>query len=161
MATVLLGINAAGMRRMSVAHFAQIGHDGCPSQSTHSGEHLGCTEHNAHHGVRTMRQDERGHEDPQSDLTLEIASELWFGGSFALEVDRVPHQRLVDVRWAAQQAGRLLGVRAKVKVIGPFSKTDPTVSVIITFENSDGRARTRAEDGLEALLRSVAEQRRW
>ena len=107
-----------------------------------------------------MRSEDSGHEDPLWGLTLEIASKLWFDGRYAFEMDPLPHQRLVNVHWAALRAGRLLGVRAKVKMIGPFSRTDPTVRVTITFDDPDRRGKARAQEGLEALLRPVAEQRR-
>lgn len=103
-----------------------------------------------------MRADDTGHEDPQWALTLEIASKLWFEGRCTLEVVPTPHQRVVDVHWAALQAGRLLGVRARVRVVAPFDRAHPTVTMEIVFDDLDGRARVRAEEGLEKLLRAVS-----
>ena len=100
------------------------------------------------------------HGDPRWDLTLEIASRLWFYGEYAFQVAPNPQQELVDLHWAALQAGRLLGGRAKVKVARPFFGADPTVTVTITFADPDGRARARAQDGVDALLRSVQEHLR-
>lgn len=105
-----------------------------------------------------MRSETGMSEDPQWDLTLEIASKLWFYGEYVFDMDPLPSQRLVNVRWAALQAGRLLGVRAEVDVTGPFSSTDPTVTVTVTFADPGGRGRARAHEGFEALLRSVREQ---
>ena len=105
-----------------------------------------------------MRSEITRHDDPQWDLALDIASKLWFYGEHTIDMDPRPHQRLVNVRWAALQAGRLLGVRAKTTVTGPFSRTDPTVRVTITFHDPDGRNRARAQDGFDALLRCMREQ---
>jgi hypothetical protein len=107
-------------------------------------------------GWRAMRSE--SNDDPQWDLVLEIASKLWYYGEYTVALDPSPHQRLIDIHWAALQAGRLLGVRAKVRVTGPFSQTDPLVSVNITFEDAAGRARSRAQDGFERLLREVRQQ---
>lgn len=105
-----------------------------------------------------MRDQMIAPKDHQWDLTLEIASALWFRGECVLLVDPHPLQQLVDVRWAALQAGRLLGVRAKVEVSEPASARCPIVTATITFDDLDGRGRTRAQAGLEALLRSVRTQ---
>jgi hypothetical protein len=107
-----------------------------------------------------MRNETGRPDDPLWVLTLEIASKLWFYGEYVFDLDPHPHQRLVNVRWAALQAGRLLGVRAKTTVTGPLSRTDPTVTVTITFDDPDGRTRVRAQEGFDALLRSVREQHR-
>lgn len=102
-----------------------------------------------------MRDDRTAPKDPQWDLALEIASALWLHGECVLLVDPHPRQSLVDVRWAALQAGRLLGVRAKVNVAEPDGSGLPLLTATITFVDPGGRGRTRAQEGLEALLRSV------
>lgn len=113
-------------------------------------------EHNSGHGGDAMHRETD--DDPQWDLVLEIASKLWYYGEHLFVVNPSPHQQLVDVHWAALQAGRLLGVRAKVTVSEPFSKTDPRVTVTITFEDPTGRVRSRAEEGFERLLHEVRQQ---
>lgn len=102
-----------------------------------------------------MRADAPEQDDPQWALTLEIASRLWLLGSCTLEVAASPYQQVVNAHWAALQAGRLLGVRSKVKVIPPLDPKQPTVTVAITFDDLGGRGKIRAEEGLEKLLRSV------
>jgi len=113
-------------------------------------------EHNSGHGGGTMHRETD--DDPQWDLVLEIASKLWYYGEHLFVVYPSPHHRLVDLQWAALQAGRLLGVRAKVKVSCPFSETDPRVTLTITFEDPTGRVRSRAQDGFERLLHEVRQQ---
>jgi hypothetical protein len=88
---------------------------------------------------------------------LEIAGKLWLHGECVVEIDPRPTQRLVDLQWAAHQAGRIIGVRTKLE-IGPFGRTDPTVTVTITYEDPDGHSLIRAQDRLDALLRSVRQQ---
>lgn len=107
-----------------------------------------------------MRADAPEQQDPQWALTLEIASKLWFLGSCTLEVVPSPFQQVVNVHWAALQAGRLLGVRTRVRVIFPLDPKHPTVTVAITFDDLDGRGKIRAEEGVEKLLRSVAQSDR-
>jgi hypothetical protein len=128
--------------------------------STRTGHKRRLVEHNSGHGVTDMRSESNEHTDPQWELTLEIASKLWYYGQYTFDLDPSPQQRLVDVHWAALQAGRLLGVRAKINVSAPSSKTEPTVTVTIAFDDSDGRSRARAQEGFETLLRSVHEQYR-
>lgn len=107
-----------------------------------------------------MRNELAGPADPQWDLALEIASALWLHGECVLYVDPHPIQPLVDVRWAAMQAGRLLGVRAEVEVAEPGSVALPMLRATITFSDPSGRGRVRAQEGLEALLRRVRAQQR-
>jgi len=95
--------------------------------------------------------------DPYWNMVLEFAGKLWLYGEHVVEIDPRPTQRLVDLQWAARQAGRIIGVRTKLD-IGPFAQSDPTVTVTITYVDPDGRALIRAQDGLDALLRSVRRQ---
>ena len=98
------------------------------------------------------------YDDPQWELTLEIASKLWFYGEHTIVLHPRPHQRLVNIQWAALQAGRLFDVRAKASVSAPFSKTDPRVAVKITFTDPTGQAMERAQERFDHLLRSVRER---
>jgi len=93
--------------------------------------------------------------DRQWDLAIDIASELWLYGEYVAELDPLPAQRLVDIRWAALEAGRLLGARAKVRVTETRRKPDPRVTVSVRYVDPNGRSLQRAQEGLDALLRSV------
>jgi hypothetical protein len=96
-------------------------------------------------------------EDPHWDLALTIAGKLWLYGEHVIEIDPVPTQGLVDLQWAARQAGRLIGVRTELE-IEPVGLPSPEVLVRITYSDPDGRGLIRAQDGLDALVRSVREQ---
>ena len=52
-------------------------------------------------------------------------------GEFVVELDPMPIQRMVDLRWAAHQAGRILGVKVRVEV-GPRTLSNPVVRVRIS-----------------------------
>lgn len=103
-----------------------------------------------------MRDESTERSDPQWDLTLEIASKLWYEGEYSFTTSPESQQRLVDVHWAALQAGRLLEVRARVRVRGP-SKHNQVTMVTVTYDDQGGRIRARAQDGIERLLDSVRE----
>jgi len=95
--------------------------------------------------------------DHQWDLALDIASELWLYGEYVVEMDPIPAQRVVDVRWAALQASRLLGDRAKIRVTEMRWGKDPRITMSVRFIDPHGRGLQRAQEGLDALLRSVQE----
>ena len=95
--------------------------------------------------------------DPQWDLAIEIAAKLWLDGQFVIELDPVPTQRFVDLQWAARQAGRALGGRARVRMSRPHGPRNPTVTVTVTYVESPGRGLRGAEQGLEAMMRHVLE----
>lgn len=97
--------------------------------------------------------------DPQWDQVIEIAAKLWIDGEWAIELDPLPTQRLVDLQWAARQAGRVLGGRANIRVrpLTPMDPMDRRVAVAVTYVDPTGRALLRAEEGLEALMRHVLE----
>jgi hypothetical protein len=93
--------------------------------------------------------------DPQWDLAIEIAAKLWIDGQFVAELHPLPAQRLVDLQWAARQAGRVLGGRATVQTSHSRDAKDPTITVTVTYVDSTGQGLKRAEEGLEALMRQV------
>lgn len=93
--------------------------------------------------------------DRQWDLAIDIASELWLYGEYVVELDPLPAQRLVDIRWAALEAGHLLGARAEIRVTQTRREPDPRVTVSVRFVDPHGRSLQRAQEGLDALLRSV------
>jgi hypothetical protein len=93
--------------------------------------------------------------DPHWDRVVEIASKLWIDGLYVAELDPCPTQRFVDLQWAAHQAGRVLGGRAKIETSGPRGPEDRTVIVTVRYVDPDGRGLQRAEEGIEKLLRHV------
>lgn len=93
--------------------------------------------------------------DPHWDRVVEIASKLWINGEYVVELHRPETQRLVDLQWAAHQAGRVLGGRAKVETSSSRTPEDPITRLTVTYVDSDGRGLKRAEEGLENLLRHV------
>jgi hypothetical protein len=114
-------------------------------------------------GVMTMRSvsreptedDSEPGGDRRRDLAIEIASELWLYGEYVVELDPMPAQRFVDVRWAALEAGHLLGARAEIRVTEVRRKPDSLVRVSVRYIDPSGRSLKRAQDGLDSLLRSV------
>ena len=97
----------------------------------------------------------RSSEDPHWDRVVEIASKIWTDGLYVVELDPSLTQRFVDLQWAAHQAGRVLGGRAKIETSGPRGPRDPTVTVTVRYVDPDGKGLRRAEEGLEELLRKV------
>ena len=93
--------------------------------------------------------------DPQWDFALAIRTALELHGHFEAEVDERDAQAVVDLHWAARQAGRLLGVRVKVELGAPVGAVDYIVSATVVLVDDDGAGRARAERGLELLVRSV------
>jgi hypothetical protein len=95
--------------------------------------------------------------DPQWDLAVEIAAKLWLDGQFVIELDPIPTQRFVDLQWAARQAGRALGGRARVRMSRPRGPKDPKVTVTVTYVDLPGRGLRDGEQRLEAMMRQVLE----
>jgi hypothetical protein len=104
-----------------------------------------------------MREQAAHPHDPHWDLTLEIAGKLWLYGEHVLEIDAHPTQKVVDLQWAARQAGRLIGVRTHLDV-SRTGGTPPRLIVRVTYDDPDGQGLVRAQDGLDALVRSVQAQ---
>jgi hypothetical protein len=95
--------------------------------------------------------------DPQWDFALLIRGALDSSGSYSTEVDTRDAQSLVDLRWAALQAGRLLGVRVKVDVRDTDGQAGPIATATVhRLEPPDPETDT-ATPGLEKLLRCVME----
>lgn len=93
--------------------------------------------------------------DPQWDFTLLIRAALETAREYAVEVDTRDAQALVDVRWAARQAGRLMGATVKVDLSSPYGHADSIVTATVRRIESDGPERLIAEEGLQRLLASV------
>ena len=94
-------------------------------------------------------------DDPHWDRVVEIASRLWLDGFYVLELEPTPAQRLVDLQWAAHQAGRVLGVRAKIEIDDRRGPERPTVTVTVRYVDPDGKGLQRAKAGFKRLLRQV------
>jgi hypothetical protein len=95
---------------------------------------------------------------PRWDRVVEIASKLWIDGLYQVELDPCRTQRYVDLQWAAHQAARILGGRAKIERSAPRGVDDRTVTVTVRYVDPDGRSLERAEAGLEKLLHQVLAQ---
>lgn len=67
------------------------------------------------------------------DLAVEIARELELEGTCVRLVESMPPQRVVDVRWAAKRAGRMIGqhVRTSVTQLSERPYGDVAVVVIV------------------------------
>jgi len=104
-----------------------------------------------------MREQTAHPHDPHWDLTLEIAGKLWLYGEHVLEIDAHPAQKVVDLQWAARQAGRLIGVRTRLDV-SRTGEIPPRLIVRVTYDDPDGQGLVRAQDGLDALVRTVQAQ---
>lgn len=94
-------------------------------------------------------------DDPHWDRVVEIASKLWIDGVYVVELDPFPTQRLVDLQWAAHQAGRVLGGRTRIETDGARGPGDPTMTVTVRLVDPGASGLRRAEAGLERLLRRV------
>jgi hypothetical protein len=89
------------------------------------------------------------------ERVVEIASKLWIDGHYVVQLDPSPTQRFVDLQWAAHQAGRVLGGRARIETSRARETEDPTITVTVRYVDPDGKGLQRAEEGLEKLLRQV------
>jgi hypothetical protein len=99
--------------------------------------------------------DGRASKDPHWDRVVEIASKLWIDGLYVVELDPCPTQRFVDLQWAAHQAGKVLGGRAKIETSGARGREDPTVTVTVRYVDPGGKDLQRAEEGLAKLLQEI------
>lgn len=72
-------------------------------------------------------------QDVQEDLAVEIARELELDGTCVRLFESVPQQRVVDVRWAAKRAGRMIGqhVRTSETRLSERPYSDIAVVVIV------------------------------
>lgn len=93
--------------------------------------------------------------DPQWDLTLAIRTALELHGRYVAEVDERDAQAVVDLHWAARQAGRLLGTKVRVDLGAPLGHADYIVTATVQCVDDGGAERARAEEGLRLLLCTV------
>ena len=72
-------------------------------------------------------------QDVQEDLAVAIARELELEGSCVRLVESIPQQLVVDVRWAAKRAGRMIGqhVRTSVTPLSDRPYSDLAVVVVV------------------------------
>ena len=70
----------------------------------------------------------------EDDLTMEIARALDLEGSCVQWVRPIPEQRVVDVRWAAKRAGRLIGQHVRTSVTQVSDRPDSDVAVVVTVD---------------------------
>jgi hypothetical protein len=93
--------------------------------------------------------------DPQWDLTMDIVRALELSGRYEVGVDTGNAQRVVDLRWAAHQAGRLLGTKTRVILVDPVDASDSTGTASVTSVDKGAGERLCARQGWNALLSSV------
>ena len=93
--------------------------------------------------------------DPQWAFTLLLKAALETANAYAVEVDTRDAQALVDIRWSARQAGRLLGATVKVDLSSHHGPDDAKVIATVRRVESDGPERLIAQEGLQRLLASV------
>jgi hypothetical protein len=95
----------------------------------------------------------------QWDRVIEIATKLWIDGVYVATLNPLPTQRFVDLLWAAHQAGRVLGGRAKVETSEVARGVkDGTVTVTVRYVDADDHGLERAFQGLEELMQRVLAQ---
>jgi hypothetical protein len=89
--------------------------------------------------------DERPAPDRVSDalgareaLTALIVDQITTNGYFLAHVDAQPHQHLVDLRWAAQLAGRALGRRTRTQITEISALRAGKVAVLIAPDDRAG-----------------------
>jgi hypothetical protein len=96
-----------------------------------------------------------GTPDQQWDFALVIRSALEAHGRYVAEVDTRDAQAVVDILWAARQAGRLLGVEVEIDRSRHYGHADSIVTATVRCVAGDGTGRARARAGLQRLLESV------
>jgi hypothetical protein len=75
------------------------------------------------------------------DLVPAITRLLSEAGEYRVAVDRRSPQQLVDLRWAALAAGRLLGQRVRVATSKAIDSGDSPITVRMTLASSRPRRR--------------------
>jgi hypothetical protein len=70
----------------------------------------------------------------EDDLTIEIARALDLDGTCVQWVRPIPAQRVVDVRWAAKRAGRLIGQHVRTTVEPVSEHPDSDLAVVVTVD---------------------------
>ena len=72
--------------------------------------------------------------DVQDDLAAGIARDLELDGSCVRWVRPVPQQRVIDVRWAAKRAGRMIGQHVRTSVTQVSQQPESDVAVVVTVD---------------------------
>jgi hypothetical protein len=73
-------------------------------------------------------------QEVQEDLAVEIARELELDGTCVLMVESIPQQRVVDVRWAAKRAGRMIGKHVRTSVTHLSERPYSDVAVVVSVD---------------------------
>jgi len=93
--------------------------------------------------------------DPQWAFTLLIRAALETSNAYVVDVDTRDAQALVDIHWAARQAGRLMGGTTVKVDLSYHGHADAMATATVRRIESDGPERVIAEAGLQRLLASV------
>ena len=73
-------------------------------------------------------------QDVQEDLAVGIARQLELEGTCVRLVRSIPQQRVVDVRWAAKRAGRMIGQHVRTSVTHLSERPDSDVAIVVTVD---------------------------
>jgi hypothetical protein len=72
--------------------------------------------------------------EAQEDLAAGIARELELEGTCVRLVSSIPAQQVVDVRWAAKRAGRMIGKHVQTSVTKLSERPYADVAVVATVD---------------------------
>lgn len=104
---------------------------------------------------------EDGPTDPVADalrareaLTAMIVAQINTNGYFLAHVDPQPHQQLIDLRWAAQVAGRVLGRRTRTHASAVGARQPGKITVLIAPDE----VRTVTDDHGRSVVRTLLEE---
>jgi hypothetical protein len=99
-----------------------------------------------------------GTPDRQWDFALVIRGALEAHGMYVIEVDTRDAQAVVDILWAARQAGRLMGAKVKVDRSPHYGHAWSTVTATVRCVAPDASYASRsARTGLERPRHHVRE----
>lgn len=93
--------------------------------------------------------------DPQRDFAMVIRGALEAHGRYVVEVDTRDAQAVVDILWAARQAGRLLGVKVKVDRSPRYGYANSIVTATVRCASTDDVERVLARAGVQRPLEPV------
>lgn len=104
---------------------------------------------------------EGGPTDPAADalrareaLTAKIVAQINTNGYFLAHVDPQPHQQLIDLRWAGQVAGRVLGRRTRTHASAVGAREPGKITVLIAPDE----VHTVTDDHGRSFVRTLLEE---
>ena len=91
-------------------------------------------------------------------LTALIVAQINQNGYFIAHVDPQPHQQLIDLRWAAQVAGRVLGRRTRTHTSAIGARHPGKVTVLVAPDEVRTVTDERGHRFVRSLLEELLEQ---